>query len=129
MQALKAISNYCAHRQKEILSRPALLLFIRDALLHPPLSIQRAAVQCVHHLVSIPGGRGNASSLSAHREIREAEIDLALRSVMQTPTASMFSPEFSLDNLSMGIGGAEDSKDIRHLAKEALRWIEGTRGL
>lgn len=79
---------------------------------------------CVHHLLAIPQGRASSlSSLSAHREIREAEIDLALRAVMQTPTASMFSPDFSLDNLSMGIGGAEESKDIRQMAKEALSWI------
>jgi len=119
INALKAVSNFATHRQSEILAQPALLRSIRDSLLHPSANIRKTALHCVHHLVS---------QRTSHKEIREAEIDAALRGLVQTrlvspgSTLSVGSPLFP-SPFTPGLPEM-DSKDIRQIAKEALKWIE-----
>ena len=119
-QALKAVSNFATHKQSEILAQPALLRSIRDSLLHPSGNIRKTALHCVHHLVS---------QRTNHKEIREAEIDAALRGLVQSrlvsPGSSLPAVGSSLFALSFSPGLPDmDSKDTRQIAKEALRWIE-----
>jgi len=77
------VSNFATHRQSEILAQPALLRSIRDSLLHLSANIRKTALHCVlhcvHHLVS---------QRTSHKEIREAEIDAALRGLVQSRLVS-----------------------------------------
>ena len=119
-QALKAVSNFATHRQSEILAQPALLRCIRDSLLHPSVNTRKTALHCVHHLVN---------QRTSHKEIREAEIDAALRGLVQNRILSPASPSpaggSSLFTSPFSPGLPDiDSKDTRQIAKEALKWIE-----
>jgi len=74
----------------------------------------------VHHLVS---------QRTSHKEIREAEIDAALRGLVQTRLVSpgstlsaVGSPLFP-SPFAPGLSDM-DSKDIRQIAKDALKCIE-----
>lgn len=114
------MSNFATHRQSEILAQPALLRSIRDSLLHPSANIRKTALHCVHHLVS---------QRTSHKEIREAEIDAALRGLVQT---RLISPGSTLSAVGSPLFPSPftpglsdmDSKDIRQIAKEALKCIE-----
>lgn len=125
-QALKAFNNFLTYRKFDLLVEPALLRSLRDALMHSSVSVRHNAVNCIWNIARNP---------AAHRELRETEIDAALRGFIygrlssgggSIPAPTSMSALGSSHLLSLTIPPPSDneSKEAKQKAREALRMIE-----
>lgn len=120
IQALKALSSYALYRPSDILVEPILLRSLRDALVHSSTSVRHSAVYCAWAL---------AANSPTHRELREAEIDAALRGFIhpRLPSGgSLLAPTSTSPLLSLTIPPPPDaeSREAKKKAREALNIID-----
>ena len=118
LQAFKALSSFAAHRQVEILAEPILLRSLRDALMHTSAAVRHGAVYCIWNLSR------NASSF---RELREAELDAALRGFIHsrlTSAAPIPAPGSPFLTLTIPPPPDAEIRDAKQKAREALKMIE-----
>jgi hypothetical protein len=134
-QALKAISNFSTVYRDQAISEPSLLRAIRDSILHSSPHVRKAAVVCVMNLVV---------GQTQHQEIRDAEIDVALNSLIQSRSSgsplgttgagagssSGNNMSLTLFNTSSTPGvfdgfGWENDKETKENARTALQSING----
>lgn len=123
-QALKSFNNFMTHRRFDLPVEPALLRSLRDALMHSSVSVRHNAVNCIWNIARNP---------ATHRDLRETEVDAALRGFIygrlsgasglpiSTPSAMGTS---HLLSLTIPPPSDNESKEVKQKAREALRMIE-----
>jgi len=136
INALKAISNFSTVYRDQVISEPSLLHAIRDSILHSSPNVRKAAVVCVVNLVV---------GQTQRQEIRDAEIDVALNSLIQSrspgsplgTTGAGGSSSSSGNNMSLTLFntsstagvfdgfGWENDKETKENARAALQSING----
>lgn len=113
------------YRKFDLLVEPALLRALRDALMHSSVSVRHNAVNCIWNIARNP---------AAHRDLRETEVDAALRGFIygrlsgnstlpaSTPASALGSSH--LLSLTIPPPSDNESKEVKQKAREALRMIE-----